>query len=106
MTISIDDKKITLRHTFRSHLIFENITGHSFAPKGITDIVTFMYCSLMGADAELAITFDKFVDWLDEHPDTLTQFAEWLAENNTRNAEISAKSEETESTEKKKKKNK
>lgn len=106
MTISIDYREITLRHTFRSHLIYENVTGHSFAPKGITDIVTFMYCSLMAADAELAITFDKFVDWLDEHPDTLTQFAAWLAENNTRNAEISAKSEETGTADEDTKKNK
>lgn len=98
MIITIEDKEITLKHSFRSHIIYENITGHSFAPKGITDIVTFFYCDVMAADAELTLTFDAFIDWIDEHPDTLTKYAEWLADNNARNAELSPKSEEKDST--------
>ena len=70
MIITIEDKEITLKHSFRSHLVYENITGHSFAPKGITDVVTFFYCSVMAADIDLALTFDKFIDWLAQQSDS------------------------------------
>ncbi len=94
MIINIADKEIKLRNTFRSHIIYEGITGHTFAPNGLTDIITFFYSDTMAADSELSLTFEEFVDWLDAHPDTLTEYAKYLTENIARNTTLSPKSEE------------
>ena len=41
MTITINDKDIELKYTLRSMMMYENITGKTFAPEGVADILPF-----------------------------------------------------------------
>lgn len=80
MTININDKEITLKHTFRSYIIYETITGKSFEPKTVTDILTYFYSVVMASEPTAEITFDNFIDWIDQHEDQLSAFVSWLTQ--------------------------
>lgn len=96
MTLTIDGHTITLRQTFRSHIIYEGITGKTFAPVGLTDIITFFYSDIMAVEPDLTLTFDDFLNWLDEHPAALTDYTQYLASTMSRNEALTPKAEETE----------
>lgn len=78
MKLHINDKDVELRWSFRSLLLFENIMQKSFEPKGLTDIITYMYCVIVSSDKDLNFTYDDFLLYLDEHPYLIKEFTEWL----------------------------
>lgn len=78
MKLHINDKDVELRWSFRSLLLFENIMQKSFQPKGLTDIITYMYCVIISSDKDLNLTYDDFLYYLDEHPNVITDFSVWL----------------------------
>lgn len=78
MTITIKNKTVELRYTMRAMMIYEKIQGATFSPKGLTDVITFFYSCVIGSDKNLVLTFDEFIDWLDEHNEALVEFTEWL----------------------------
>lgn len=80
MTITIREKEITLKYGFRALMIYENITQKSFQPQGLSDVVTFFYSVLVASAKGENITFDEFLDWLDDNPTSLSQFSDWLTE--------------------------
>ena len=43
MKVTIKNKEIELRYSFRSMMIYEKITGTSFNPKGVTEIMIYFY---------------------------------------------------------------
>lgn len=79
MKINIKEKDIELKFTLRSMMMYENITGKTFAPEGISDILTFMYCIVVACSKDYSITFDEFIDWLDGDQEKLTEFSSWLS---------------------------
>lgn len=78
MILDINEKHIELKHGFRSLMIYENITGKSFNPVNLTDIVTYFYCVVLASEKTVRITFDEFINLIDEKPDKVTEFADWL----------------------------
>lgn len=80
MEITIKDKEIKLKKTFRSLIAFESATGKAFAPKTVTDSIMYFYCVIIASDQELELTYDEFMDWLDENPTALNEFTQWLIE--------------------------
>jgi len=78
MNININEKDIELKFTLRSMMMYENITGKTFAPEGISDILTFMYCIVVSCSKDYSLQFDDFVDWLDDNQSKLAEFSEWL----------------------------
>lgn len=80
MKITINGKDIELRKTMRSYIMYESITEKVFAPKTMTDMVTYFYCVVMSSQKETAITFDEFIDWLDEHENAVSEFSQWLTQ--------------------------
>ena len=81
MRINIKDKEIELKYTFRAYIIYEQITDENFTPKGLKEIITLFYSFLMSSDRDNTITFDEFVDYLDENPTVLDEFSQWLKEH-------------------------
>lgn len=79
MTITIRQTEITLKYSMRSLFQYENITGQSFNPKTLQDFCTFFYCVVMSSNRDLDLTFDEFIDFLDEDPSKMNEFAEWLS---------------------------
>lgn len=98
MVIRIKGTDIELKHTFRAHIIYEQITGNTFSPKNITDIITFFYSTVMACDKELTVTFDEFVSWLDEQPEKLNEFVSWLTDNDRRQQALNPTKAETPKT--------
>ena len=78
MTININEKEITLKYSLRAMMMYENITGGTLAPTSLTDVITFFYCVVVASSLNYELQMDNFIDWLDEHPDTLNDFGEWL----------------------------
>lgn len=78
-------EELNLRESFRSHMIYEEITGESFRPTNIKNVLIFFYSNIMAVNRELTIDFEAFVDWMDEHPEYLGMFVDWFTANLHRN---------------------
>lgn len=77
-----------LKQTFRAHIIFEQITGETFTAKNLTQVITFFYATVMASNPTLDLEFDTFLTYLDEHPESLTEFVNWVVETDRRNADL------------------
>lgn len=78
MNININDKEITLKYSLRAMMMYENVTNKTLNPSDITEVVTFFYCVVLASSKDYSLSFEDFMDWLDENPDTLKEFGEWL----------------------------
>ena len=86
MKVTINDREIELKYSFRSMMIYEKIAGVSFNPRGVTEIMIYFYSTLLASDKELTLTFDDFVDWVDENPKSLNDFSEWVQSTLAKNS--------------------
>lgn len=89
MKITIYNKEINLRYSFRAMMIYEKITGTSFNPKGITEIMIYFYSTILASDKDIALTFEDFMNWIDENPTVLNDFSSWLTSTLTKNGVMS-----------------
>lgn len=83
MDILFKNKKIELKHTMRSMMMYENITGTSKMPNNMTDILTLYYCIVIASCKDYSITFDDFIDECDEHPEIIDTITKWMTNSNT-----------------------
>lgn len=99
MKVRIKEQEVELRYSMRALFQYENITGQSFNPKTLQDFCTFFYCVVCSSNKDLDLTFDEFVDYLDEDPSKMSEFAEWLNSTMQKNNFLSgaAQSQEKES---------
>ena len=83
MKVQILGREIELKATFRAYIIFENITGKSFQQLStLADVLTFFYATILGSAKTTDISFDDFLDFIDENPNVVTEFSEWMAGSN------------------------
>lgn len=78
MKVTWKDNEVELKYSFRSMMLFENVTGRSFSLKTTTDSIVYFYCVLIASSGLEDVDFDEFVDWLDENPQSLVDFSQWL----------------------------
>lgn len=78
MKIKIKEKEIELKYSYRALMIYENIQKQSFNPKTLSDIIVFFYSVVVSSSKDRNILFDDFMDWLDENPNVITEFSNWL----------------------------
>lgn len=78
MKITIKDKEIELKNTLRSMIMYENIAEKSFNPETVTDIITYMYCVVVASSNDYTLTFDEFINYVDENPTIFDEFGQWL----------------------------
>ena len=50
----------------------------TFNPVTISEIIMYFYCVIIASDTELEITYDDFLTWLDDNPNSLSEFTQWL----------------------------
>lgn len=106
MKITIDNKDYTLKYTFRALMCYENITNKSFEPKSLTDIINFFYACIIVNDlsnGNTPLSYDNFLDWLENNPTKLTEFTDWLAEIFKANNIVTKEAKEEITVKKKKK---
>lgn len=85
MKITINNKEIELKYSIRAMLMYENMTDKTLNPTGLTDVITFMFCVVVASSKDYSLQFDDFIDYLDENPDVISQFSEWLKTSATNN---------------------
>lgn len=102
MTIEINNRTITLKYTMRSLMIYEKAAKQNFNPQGLSDIIMYFFCTVLACDKDSTLSFDEFMDWLDENPWQLNDFSNWLSSVLNKNSFINnQKKEEKEGTKKK-----
>lgn len=93
MDIKIKEKTYEVKYGFRALLIYENITNESFQPKGLNSMLVLFYSCIMAGNKDAVIDFDTFVDALDEQPEKLNEFSEYIVSMMAKNKNISEKEE-------------
>ena len=77
MTLTINKKKYKVKYTIRALFIFEQITGKQFSINTLLDNYLFFY-SMILANNEDVLSWDQFIDALDNDPKLFTKIAEML----------------------------
>lgn len=93
MEITIKDKTITLKYSFRSMIIYEKIMNESFKPHGVTQLVVYFYSVVMASSEGLSLTYDEWMDYLDANPKALSDFSLWLQSVYSTNEQMKEESE-------------
>lgn len=88
MQITINNKTIELKHTMRSIMVYEQITGKPFSPVTITDILIYFYSTIISSDTSLDIPFDEFMTWVDDNQDEFENFNKWILRQNEKSGAI------------------
>ena len=96
MKVRIKEQEVELRYSMRSLFMYENITGQSFNPKSLQDFCTFFYCVVCSSNKDLDLTFDEFIDFLDEDPSKMNEFAEWLSKTMQKSSFLSGSAQSQE----------
>lgn len=92
MKLKINEKEIKLKNSLRSLILYENVTGQTFAaPQTIQDIITYFYCVVVGSSKDYSLSFDNFVDLLDEQPNLINDFTAWIQEQVKVNDDVKKK---------------
>lgn len=82
MEITINDKTIKLKKTFRSVIAYEQAMKKAFNPTTISETIMYFYCVAIASDTTIELTYDEFINWLDDNPTAIKDFTEWLIKVN------------------------
>lgn len=78
-----DFNELNLRQTFRAHIIYEQIMGHGFIGEdGLNGVIMLFFSYIAGSNPNSGVDYNDFMDWLDENPNMLTLFSEWIQAQN------------------------
>lgn len=102
MKLTINNHEYEFKYTIRAMFIYEQITGHSFNIDTTLDQYIFMYSMLLANNPDNIVSWDDFIDELDNNPKLMFDFLDYLnayseSRNIFRNPE-----EETDDTDEKK----
>lgn len=61
-------------------MLFEQITNKMFNIESLSDELVFFYCILLASNPDDTMTFDEFMDSVDDNPTLLVQFQQFLAD--------------------------
>lgn len=78
MKLNFNGKEFDLRQSLRALVMYENITEKEFSPKNFTDILTYLYCIVISSSKDYTMSFDSFLNYLDENPNKLNELTAWL----------------------------
>lgn len=98
--IEINGTKYNVKNTIRSLFIFEQITKKSFKIETVLDNYVFFYSMILANNKDCTLTWDEFVDCVDNDPNILIKLTEMLNDEQQKN-ELFADGDENGSDEKK-----
>lgn len=76
----MDVKNLTIRHNLMAMIIFEKVTGEAFKLDGtVTNTITYLWC-MIEASNQGAISFEDFINHLNECPDDMDYLTKKLTE--------------------------
>ena len=86
MNIRINDTDYCIKWTLRAFFIYEQITGKIFKMQTLTDEYVFIYCLLLANNPEIQLTFNEFIDVLDEEVEVLKTLKEFIGKEMAKQA--------------------
>lgn len=72
-TITIKGVEYTLKPGFKAMIIFEKITDGAFKIKTTTDILVYIYSSILAGTKDTSLDLEEMIDAFDEEPELLDQ---------------------------------
>lgn len=80
MKITIKGKEVELKYSIRALIMYENIENKTFQPTSLQNLMTFFYVIVLASSKDYSLTFDEFLDFVDEDQNNnlLNEFAGWL----------------------------
>lgn len=79
-TILINNQEYPIKYGIRSMFIAEQITQKAFSLETMYDQLVFLYSCLVAGDQNLTLTFDDFLNAVDEDMTVIIRFGQYLAE--------------------------
>ena len=76
--MEINGKNYELKYSLRSMFVFEEITGKSFSVDTLLDTYIFCYSCILANGDNPGLEFNDFIDWCDEHPETIQEFNQFM----------------------------
>ena len=87
-TILINGKEYKIKYGIRAMLIAEQITQKPFSLENMNEQLVFLYSCLLAADNELSMTYDEFLNDIDEDMSVIIRFGQFLAEQQKKEKNI------------------
>lgn len=87
-TILINGKEYKIKYGIRAMLIQEQITQKPFSLENMNEQLVFLYSCLLAADNELTMTYEEFLDAVDNDMSIIIRFGEYLAEQQKKESNI------------------
>ena len=87
-TILINGKEYKIKYGIRAMLIAEQITQKPFALDNMNEQLVFLYSCLLAADNELTMSYEEFLDAIDEDMSIIIRFGQYLAEQQKKEKNI------------------
>ena len=87
-TILINGKEYPIKYGIRSMLIAEQITQKPFSLDNMNEQLVFLYSCLLAANNELSMSYEEFLDAIDEDMSIIIRFGEYLAEQQKKEKNI------------------
>ena len=87
-TILINGKEYKIKYGIRAMLISEQITQKPFSLENMNEQLVFLYACLLAADNELTMSYEEFLDAIDEDMSIIIRFGKYLAEQQKKEKNI------------------
>ena len=100
MTITINDKSVELKFSFRAEMLFEQINDKSFTAANTTEWIQQLFCYIIAMLGDGSVKYDEYLTWLDNNPSVLYDFIEWYTTTMTSINEVRKMGSKKESGEK------
>ena len=87
-TILINGKEYKIKYGIRAMLIAEQITQKPFSLDNMNEQLVFLYACLLAANNELTMSYEEFLDAIDEDMSIIIRFGQYLAEQQKKEKNI------------------
>ena len=87
-TILINGKEYKIKYGIRAMLIAEQITQKPFSLDNMNEQLVFLYSCLLAANNELTMSYEEFLDAIDEDMSIIIRFGQYLAEQQKKEKNI------------------
>lgn len=76
--IKLGDKELSIKLSFRSLMTYERLSGKNYTQiQSLEDTLIYMYSCIISSN-EIELTFDQFIEQLDESPEAMEEFLSQL----------------------------
>lgn len=91
--IKIKDQDYNLKYSIRALLLYERITGRGIQIDTLADQIQFFYCLLLASNPDMELTFDQFIDAIDNEEIDITQIQQFVIDQQKRQDELKNKTD-------------